>query len=96
MSDFGRRVMANSSGTDHGWGHQLVLGGAVKGHQAYGIWPDLSPESEYDFNSGRMIPSIASDQVHASLCQWFGLSMADIYTLFPNLIHFERPVIDFI
>ncbi len=97
MSDFGRRVMANASGSDHGWaGHQIVMGGAVKGHRAYGQWPDLNPNSENDYSSGRIIPTIAADQVHASLCQWFGLSMANIYELFPNLIHFDSPVIDFV
>ncbi|MDP2514193.1 DUF1501 domain-containing protein [Photobacterium damselae subsp. piscicida] len=56
MSDFGRRVMANESGTDHGWaGHQLILGGAIKGQKAYGTWPDLTPGSENDYNNGRMI-----------------------------------------
>ncbi|AWK81835.1 TPA: DUF1501 domain-containing protein [Photobacterium damselae] len=95
MSDFGRRVMANESGTDHGWaGHQLILGGAIKGQKAYGTWPDLTPGSENDYNNGRMIPTIAADQVHATLCRWFGLSDQQILELFPNLINFKSPYID--
>ncbi|KJG34339.1 DUF1501 domain-containing protein [Photobacterium angustum] len=97
MSDFGRRISANSSGTDHGWGgHQLIFGGAIKGMQAYGKWPDLSPGSERDFNNGRMIPEIAADQVNASVCRWMGLNDDQLLSLFPNLANFESPIIDFI
>ncbi|AGH81727.1 hypothetical protein PCNPT3_08945 [Psychromonas sp. CNPT3] len=90
MSDFGRRIQANASGTDHGWGgHQIVVGGDLHGNKAYGNWPDLKPKSEDDYNNGRVIPGIAADQVHASLCQWLGLSDADILSIFPNLSHFD-------
>ncbi|KJG10991.1 DUF1501 domain-containing protein [Photobacterium kishitanii] len=97
MSDFGRRIQANESGTDHGWGgHQLVMGGALQGGQAYGLWPDLTAGSEDDFNHGRIIPSMAADQVNASLCRWFGLNDQQVLTLFPNLAQFNAPYIPFI
>jgi len=94
MSDFGRRIMANGSGTDHGWaGHQLIMGGAVKGVNqddfAIGRWPDLSPNSEYDHNKGRLIPEIAADQVNAELAKWFGYPADSIESLFPNLPYFK-------
>ncbi|WP_198551587.1 DUF1501 domain-containing protein [Moritella sp. Urea-trap-13] len=95
MSDFGRRIMANNSGTDHGWaGHQLIMGGAVKGTQqdnfAIGRWPDLAPNSEYDHNKGRLIPEIAADQVNAELAKWFGYPADSIADLFPNLPYFSN------
>lgn len=97
MSDFGRRIQANESGTDHGWGgHQLVMGGALQGGQAYGQWPDLTAGSEDDFNHGRIIPSMAADQVNASLCRWFGLNDQQILSLFPHLTQFNTPYIPFI
>ncbi len=97
MSDFGRRVLSNESGTDHGWGgHQLVMGGAIKGLQAYGEWPDLTPNSEDDYNHGRIIPGIAADQINASIARWFGLSDNQVLELFPNLSNFPSPYIDFI
>ncbi|MGR5141083.1 DUF1501 domain-containing protein [Photobacterium sp. DNB23_23_1] len=96
MSDFGRRIMANDSGTDHGWaGHQLVVGGAVKGGKAYGKWPDLTPGSEYDYNNGRLIPEIAADQVNATLANWFDTSL-DLETLFPSLLTFPHKTIPFL
>lgn len=97
MSDFGRRIQANESGTDHGWaGHQLVMGGAIKGGQAYGSWPDLTVGSEDDFNNGRIIPSMAADQINASVCRWFGLNDQQILTLFPHLTQFDKPYVPFI
>ncbi|PSU34862.1 DUF1501 domain-containing protein [Photobacterium lutimaris] len=96
MSDFGRRIMANDSGTDHGWaGHQLVMGGAVKGGKAYGKWPDLSPESEYNYKNGRLIPEIAADQVNATLAQWFGFD-GESKALFPSLEKFKHSTIPFL
>ncbi len=97
MSDFGRRIMSNETGTDHGWaGHQLIMGGAVKGQKAYGIWPDLSPDSKYDHNKGRIIPEIAADQVNATLAAWFGYNKSP-ETLFPSLNNgFDKKLLDFL
>ncbi|MGR5061296.1 DUF1501 domain-containing protein [Photobacterium sp. DNB22_13_2] len=96
MSDFGRRLMPNDTGTDHGWaGHQLVMGGAVNGGKAYGHWPDLTPGSEYDYNNGRLIPEIAADQVNATLARWFGYN-DDLTTLFPSLANFEQKTLTFL
>ncbi|WP_028864377.1 DUF1501 domain-containing protein [Psychromonas aquimarina] len=97
MSDFGRRIIANASGTDHGWaGHQIISGGAVNAASAYGNWPDLTLESEHNYNNGRIIPGTAADQVNASLCSWFGLDNAQILELFPNLNNFDSPYLGFV
>ncbi|PSU34861.1 DUF1501 domain-containing protein [Photobacterium lutimaris] len=96
MSDFGRRLMANDTGTDHGWaGHQLVMGGSVNGGKAYGKWPDLTPGSKYDYNNGRLIPEIAADQVNATLANWFGYT-GNLTDLFPSLDPFPIKTIDFL
>ncbi len=95
MSDFGRRLPANESGTDHGWGgHQLITGGAVQAGKACGNWPELTPNSENDYSNGRIIPGIAADQVNASLCRWFGLNLGQTLELFPNLSNFESPFVE--
>ena len=97
MSDFGRRLQANASGTDHGWaGHQIVTGGAVRGKAVYGEWPQLTADSQHNYNNGRIIPTIAADQVNASLCRWLGLSEPQILSIFPNLANFKSPYIEFI
>src|SRR5579859_3042760 len=48
MSEFGRRVASNGTGTDHGHGNVMfVLGGNVQGGKVYGDWPGLQPEQLY-------------------------------------------------
>ena len=40
ISDFGRTLTSNGRGSDHGWGgHQIIMGGAVRGGQIYGDYP---------------------------------------------------------
>ncbi|MGR5275775.1 DUF1501 domain-containing protein [Vibrio rotiferianus] len=86
-SEFGRTLIPNGTdGTDHGWAsHALVMGGSVAGKAIVGEYPDLSDESPYLLSRGRVIPTISSDQLHASLMAWLGLSEIGINQLFPAL-----------
>ena len=88
LSDFSRTLQpASGGGSDHAWGnHHLVLGGAVRGRQTYGTFPALQLGGPDDFTSqGRWVPSIAVDQYAATLATWFGVSAADLPTVFPYL-----------
>jgi uncharacterized protein (DUF1501 family) len=90
-SDFGRMLVKNRDGTDHGWGgHHFVMGGSVKGGDIYGQFPDLTPNSEDTVEAGRiLLPRIAVDQYGATLGKWFGLSDAQLkQQVFPNLATF--------
>ncbi|HSI51249.1 MAG TPA: DUF1501 domain-containing protein [Ideonella sp.] len=96
QSDFGRTFAPNASaGTDHAWGnHQLVLGGAVKGGQAYGRYPELVLGGPDDVGvdswelQGRWIPSSSVDQYAATLLHWFGAKDAQLDKILPNLVNF--------
>ncbi len=97
MSDFGRTLTSNGDGTDHGWGgHQIIMGGAVKGGDVYGKMPaDFTLNSEDDLADGRIIPSTSVDQYAATLAKWFGLSTNEINAVFPNLSRFENSDLGF-
>lgn len=97
MSDFGRRMTNNGNGTDHGWGgHQLLIGGAVKGSQPIGTWPELVLGGEDDYSKGRLIPKIAADQVGATLAQWMGIGdNAALDYMFPNIRSFSSSNLGF-
>lgn len=89
-TDFGRTLESNGSGSDHGWGgHQLVLGGAVRGGDVYGTFPTLALAGPDDANSrGVLIPSTALDQYGATIARWFGVGEQALPQIFPNLARF--------
>ena len=89
-SDFGRTLITNGSGSDHGWGsHHFVMGGDVRGGDIYGKFPTLSVNGSDDTDDGRWIPSTSVDQYAATLAKWFGVADTDMPTVFPNLSRFS-------
>jgi uncharacterized protein (DUF1501 family) len=99
MSDFSRTFQPNSNtGTDHAWGsHHMVIGGAVKGGQMYGTFPTLALGGPDDSGAnGRWVPSTASVQYAATLANWFGVSSAQMATIFPNIGLFTTQNLGFV
>jgi uncharacterized protein (DUF1501 family) len=96
-SDFGRQLNNNGDGTDHGWGgHHFIMGGAakdggqVKGGQVYGRVPSYAfVNGQYTdpqmLPDGAMIPVVSVGSYAATLGRWFGVSDADLTTIFPYL-----------
>jgi uncharacterized protein (DUF1501 family) len=97
MSDFARTINSNGNGTDHAWGGvQLVVGGpgAVGGGNVFGRFPRVElnvagndPNGE-SFSRGQMLPTMAVDQLGATLARWMGVDDANIPTIFPNIDNF--------
>jgi uncharacterized protein (DUF1501 family) len=107
LSDFGRTFYpagsgAGAVGSDHAWGnHSFILGGAVKGGDFYGTYPTLSLAGPDDTDSGsgargRWIPTTSIDQYGATLASWFGLSSAQISTVFPFINRFATSNLGFL
>ncbi|MCI1193082.1 DUF1501 domain-containing protein [Calidifontimicrobium sp. SYSU G02091] len=101
-TDFGRTFTSNGDGTDHGWGsHQFVMGGAVRGGDIYGRFPQIGVKnannnrfdsSPDQLDNGSLLPEISVDQFAATLARWMGVSDADALTIFPNLGNFNPSV----
>jgi uncharacterized protein (DUF1501 family) len=96
MSDFGRTLSGNGSGSDHAWGgNLLVLGDAVRGGRLYGKYPQLrlnandNADSDWSFSRGQYIPTTAVEQVAATLAKWMGvIDNSALDALFPLLGNF--------
>jgi uncharacterized protein (DUF1501 family) len=100
-SDFGRTFTSNGDGTDHGWGaHHFVVGGAVRGKEIYGDFPQTavsggSIDNPLDVGSGSLIPTTSVDQYAGTLAKWFGLNQTEIASVFPNLKNFQTQDLGF-
>ncbi len=94
-SDFGRTLVNNGDGCDHGWGsHHFVAGGAVKGREIYGRFPVTALGTADDLGSGRLLPGTSVTQLAASLGGWMGLSNSELALALPNLGNFSgRPAL---
>ncbi|MBP6902258.1 MAG: DUF1501 domain-containing protein [Burkholderiaceae bacterium] len=89
-SDFGRTLVSNGDGSDHGWGsHHFVAGGAVRGRTMHGRFPDLASGSPDDIGSGRLLPSTSVAQLAASLGGWMGLTASEQLQVLPNMANFS-------
>ena len=97
-SEFGRTLQPSGSGSDHGWGsHFLVMGGAVKGGDLYGQFPNLSLGGPDDCGTrGTLLPTTSLDQYGATLSKWFGVPDAQLNSVFPNLQNFATRDLGFL
>jgi len=84
-SEFGRTLRPNNRhGADPGWGnHHFVLGGAVKGGDVYGKYPDMI-SGPFDADSA-LIPTTSNEQYQAALAGWTGIESAELLSLLPGL-----------
>ena len=98
-SEFGRTLNpSGTDGSDHAWGnHHFILGGGVQGGKFYGTFPSLVLGSENDANNrGTLIPTTAISQYGATLAQWFGVSGANLPSVFPNMGNFGSSNLGFL
>jgi uncharacterized protein (DUF1501 family) len=104
MSDFGRTLTGNGSGSDHAWGgNLLVLGDSVLGNRLYGTYPRLVVNAnddaarDWSFGRGQYIPTTSVDQVAATLARWMGVTdAAALGSIFPLLGEFDQSDLGFL
>lgn len=96
-SEFGRALLSNGSGCDHGWGgHHIVAGGAVAGKNIHGRFPVPALGTSDDIGSGRLLPTYEVAQMAAPLGRWLGLSATEIATVLPSISNFDAQALKFI
>jgi uncharacterized protein (DUF1501 family) len=104
-SEFGRTLQPNgNAGTDHAWGsHHFVIGtgvnngGSLLGGQIWGQFPSLALGGPNDANTrGTMVPTTSVDQYAATMAQWFGVSPANLNSIFPYVGNFPTSNVGFL
>lgn len=100
LSEFGRTLSSNASGTDHAWGGNVyVMGGQnlIHGGLVHGQFPslDLSPSNPINAEPrGRLIPQISTDAFFGEIARWFGVPAVDLNYVFPNIGQFYSYLTD--
>ncbi len=95
-SDFGRSLLSNGDGTDHGWGnHLMAMGGAVDGGKIIGTLPTLDINGPDSVNRGRILPTLSATQYAATLLNWIGLEQHQVEDVLPDLRNFTTQNLDF-
>ena len=85
-SDFGRTLVSNGDGSDHGWGgHHLVMGGSVRGRRVFGTVPVIADNGPDDVGRGRLLPTTSVDQYAATFATWMGAGSSELATIVPNI-----------
>ena len=70
-------------------GNYMMFGGAVKGGQIVGTYPDnLTDDGERSLGRGRMIPTTSWDAVFLPLAEWAGATAEDFDNVCPNRENF--------
>lgn len=96
-SDFGRSLVGNNDGSDHGWGSMhFMVGGAVLGQSYYGTAPVVASNGVDDVGEGRLLPTTSVDQYAATLGKWMGVTDTQLLDLLPNLKNFSTRNLGFV
>ena len=96
-SDFGRSLLSNGDGTDHGWGnHLMAMGGAVQGGKIYGTLPSLDVTGPDSIHHGRILPTLSATQYAATLLNWIGLQEHEVDEVLPTLKNFDTRNLGFL
>jgi uncharacterized protein (DUF1501 family) len=84
QTEFNRTLRPNKTqGSEHAWGgHELIMGGAVRGGDVYGTFPSLQLGGPDDAGrDGIWVPTTSNQQYEASIATWHGGGNADLSAL---------------
>lgn len=89
ISEFGRSLESNGSGSDHGWGgHHIVMGGDLQGARIYGHYPHLANGNPLDIGGGSFVPTTSMEEYLAEMVLWLGTPVSDLPYVLPDLSKF--------
>ena len=99
QTEFNRALRPNRThGSDHGWGgHELVMGGSLRGGDIYGTFPSLVLGGPDDAgNDGVWIPTTSNQQCAATVAYWFGVGAGQLPIAVDGLQNFPANSVGFL
>ena len=96
ITDFGRSLVTNSTGSDHGWGGHSIITSGADAFQGGKIFGNSNLNLDIDDDNadilpgkGTMVPTTSIEQMVSPILDWFGASESDLTSIFPNLSNFR-------
>jgi uncharacterized protein (DUF1501 family) len=90
-SEFARTAESNGGGSDHAWGgNYFIMGGAVKGGQILGQYPELVESSPLYMRRGRIVPTTSWEMIWNGVAKWFGVDDSAMDDVLPLKHNFQR------
>ena len=77
-SDFGRTLVSNNDGSDHGWVPRTLCWVARCRVAVLGARPCPPTTAPDDVGQGRLLPALAVEQYAGTLARWFGVPASDL------------------
>jgi uncharacterized protein (DUF1501 family) len=60
------------------------MGGAVRGNETYGTWPETALRGPNDVGRGNLLPTTSVEQYAGTLAKWFGVPDASMTDVVPR------------
>jgi uncharacterized protein (DUF1501 family) len=99
QTEFNRALRPNrTGGTEHAWGgHQLIMGGSVRGGDIYGTFPSLELGGLDDAGTdGIWVPTTGNQQFEATVAYWHGIGSGRLSQSVQGLENFSSTNLGFL
>jgi uncharacterized protein (DUF1501 family) len=99
QTEFNRTLRPNRMhGTEHAWGgHELIMGGSVRGGDIYGTFPSLELGGPDDAGTdGIWVPTTGSQQLGATVAYWHGVTAGSLSRAIPGIENFSTNNLGFL
>jgi uncharacterized protein (DUF1501 family) len=99
QTEFNRALRPNGrGGTEHAWGgHQLIMGGSVRGGDIYGTFPSLELGGVDDAGmDGIWVPTTGNQQFEATVAYWHGVGSGNLSQAIQGLENFGTSTLGFL
>jgi hypothetical protein len=99
QTEFNRTLRPNRMhGTEHAWGgHELIMGGSVRGGDIYGTFPSLELGGPDDAGTdGIWVPTTGSQQLESTVAYWHGVASGNMTQAIQGLENFPSSNLGFL